>query len=152
VAKLKSLNKECLAPGFQDDVDDWCTSIPHQKHLSLRNRGCLQQQTCWLLLLVWTVVSVESWEGISWITEQFVRRIDRTLKKWISSQHWRWSTNVDLFLKRRYRMVQMESYNKQSVMFRSIPPRHSYIRLYTTQHTRASTCTEAWGVANASLA
>jgi len=88
------------------------------------------------------VVSVGSWEGISWITKRFVRRIRWTLKKWISSQRWRWSTTADLFLKRE--MVQLESYNKHSVMFWSIPPRHSYIKLYTTQHTRASTCTEAW--------
>jgi hypothetical protein len=92
-----------------------------------------------------TVVSVGSWEGISLINKRFVRRISRTLEKWISSQHWRWSTTVDLFLKRSYRMMQLESYNKQSVMFRNIPQRHSYIRLFTTQHTRASACTEAWG-------
>ena len=32
------------------------------------------------------VVSVGSWERISWNTERLVRRIRRTLKKWISSQ------------------------------------------------------------------
>ena len=66
VAKCNTLNKECLALGFQEDLEIWCTSIPHQKHLCLRNKRSLQHQMCWLQL-VWASLQRFVMKWMDWL-------------------------------------------------------------------------------------